>query len=184
MSKAKVRVLTSSDAEARQVGDGFDFRSFQDQRAAALLASGLPPWFWLRLKDEMDRLESFGLEITPAIVEAVAAEIKQRTGNDTIPPSKRNCGAELEAETQERDLATYVVYYMRVGNRVKIGYTRNLLARIEALCPEEVLATEPGGRRIEAQRHRQFAGLRTEREWFRYEEPLTSWVAGLRQEPA
>ena len=59
-----------------------------------------------------------------------------------------------------------VVYYFRVGNRIKIGWTRNLERRIETLMPEEVLAIEPGPQQLETRRHRQFAGYRIVREWF------------------
>jgi hypothetical protein len=60
-----------------------------------------------------------------------------------------------------------VVYYIRRGATVKIGTTTNLRQRMAALLPEEILATEPGGYELEAQRHRQFQDLRIDkREWF------------------
>lgn len=77
-----------------------------------------------------------------------------------------------------------VVYYMRVGDRVKIGFSTNLTGRIAALAPEEVLAVEPGGRLLEGVRHRQFADLRVTREWFRMEEPLVSHMDRLQQAAA
>jgi hypothetical protein len=55
-----------------------------------------------------------------------------------------------------------VVYYVRIGPVVKIGYTSNLIARMAALrvSRSDVLATEPGGRELEARRHGQFGRLR------------------------
>lgn len=73
-----------------------------------------------------------------------------------------------------------VVYYVRVGNRVKIGTTTNLRRRLAILAPEEVLATEPGNTAQERSRHVQFRALRTVGEWFRYEEPLVSHIEKLR----
>lgn len=95
--------------------------------------------------------------------------------------------AHLRAERNHRQRESQqhpgVVYYMRVGERVKIGYTTNLTKRIAAVMPEELLATEPGGRLLEETRHRQFAELRTTREWFRNDELLREHIAGLRSKP-
>ena len=63
--------------------------------------------------------------------------------------------------------AQALIYYFRVGNRIKIGWTRNLAQRIATLMPEEVLATEPGLQRLETTRHHQFAQYRITREWFK-----------------
>lgn len=59
-----------------------------------------------------------------------------------------------------------VVYYFRVGNRIKIGFTGNVTNRVRDLMPEEVLGWERGERSLEAERHRQFARHRVNREWF------------------
>lgn len=72
-----------------------------------------------------------------------------------------------------------VVYYMRLGNRVKIGYTSDLPGRMSAIQPEELLVTEPGGRALELVRHGQFAHLRVVGEWFKWAEPLVSHVREL-----
>jgi hypothetical protein len=63
------------------------------------------------------------------------------------------------AETRRRYEEQAVVYYMKIGPHIKIGTTKNLRERIKALrCdPIDLLATEPGGREVEAERHRQFA---------------------------
>jgi hypothetical protein len=68
--------------------------------------------------------------------------------------------------------STAVVYYAwtpeerpRVGGLVKIGYSASVHKRMSSLgC--DLLATEPGDRRLESTRHRQFAHLRVEREYF------------------
>lgn len=55
-----------------------------------------------------------------------------------------------------------VVYYVRVNDYVKIGYTIHLRERVNSLRinQDAVLAVEPGWRETEAQRHAQFADER------------------------
>ncbi len=61
-----------------------------------------------------------------------------------------------------------VVYYLRHGDRVKIGTTANPRQRFGAIWHEEVLAFERGDRRLEHRRHEQFAADRfAGSEWFR-----------------
>lgn len=74
-----------------------------------------------------------------------------------------------------------VVYYMRVGDRVKIGWTTNIRKRLATLVPEELLATERGGFSVEKDRHRQFDTLHTVGEWFRYEGALVDHINRLVQ---
>lgn len=84
----------------------------------------------------------------------------------------------------EKHEATSRVYYARLGNRVKIGYTHNVRKRMADLMAEELLATERGGLELEAERHKQFAQLRTRGEWFRYEDELVEHVAELHRQAA
>lgn len=79
------------------------------------------------------------------------------------------------------DDRTNVVYYVRLGTRVKIGTTRNIEGRLRILPHEEVLAIEPGGYEVEALRHDQFSQLRVRGEWFLAEEKLLSHAAALRE---
>jgi hypothetical protein len=61
------------------------------------------------------------------------------------------------------------VYFLRIGERIKIGYSVDVKRRMRSYPPgSELLAVEPGDRDLETQRHRQFAGsLLDGREWFR-----------------
>lgn len=74
-----------------------------------------------------------------------------------------------------------VVYYMRIGNRVKIGWSRNLPLRMAAINPEELMVTEPGNRLLERARHKQFADLRVHGEWFHLDARITQHVEELRR---
>lgn len=76
-----------------------------------------------------------------------------------------------------------VVYYVReLDGSIKIGVTQHLEARIQQLrlAPSALLATEPGGMKVEQERHRQFEHLRVGRhERFRPEPDLLEHIEGL-----
>jgi len=72
------------------------------------------------------------------------------------------------------DGARGYVYYARDGNHVKIGYSSDPWTRVldmrTARPTVELIAIEPGDRKVEAERHRQFAEWRIadNREWFEW----------------
>lgn len=73
-----------------------------------------------------------------------------------------------------------VVYYLRYGDRIKIGTTANPRQRIASLPHDEVLAFERGGRLLEQRRHAQFAAHRiVGTEWFESNRALVDHVAEL-----
>lgn len=77
------------------------------------------------------------------------------------------------------------VYYVRMGDRVKIGYSTNMRQRLAAfrLTEDSVLATEPGGRELELERHRQFADERVGRiEEFNPSRRLLAHIDSIRRE--
>ena len=61
-----------------------------------------------------------------------------------------------------RDRRRSVVYYVRLADHVKIGYTTHLRGRLGGLRTDAtaLLAAEPGWREVEAQRHAEFADER------------------------
>lgn len=66
----------------------------------------------------------------------------------------------LAQERRDSIRRDYVVYYMLIGEHIKIGTTGQLETRVSELRPDAVLATEPGSYEIERHRHAQFAHLR------------------------
>ena len=73
-----------------------------------------------------------------------------------------------------------LVYFIRNGNRLKIGTTVELKRRIRtlALRAENVALLVDGDQRREREFHKQFAEHRIgNTEWFAYESPLTDYVA-------
>ena len=74
-----------------------------------------------------------------------------------------------------------VVYYLRAGDRIKIGTSANPRARLAQLNFDEVLAFERGTRVLEQRRHRQFAEHRIGvGEWFDVNDNLLAHIDGLR----
>lgn len=73
-----------------------------------------------------------------------------------------------------------LVYFIRNGNRIKIGTSTDLKRRIRtlALRAENVALLLAGGKPLERKYHNQFADLRIgNTEWFAYESPLTDFIA-------
>jgi hypothetical protein len=85
---------------------------------------------------------------------------------------------------QRRLQSEEVVYFIRAGDAVKIGRTANLAARLRSLAtasavPLELLADVPGGKREEAELHRQWQHLHIRGEWFEASEELLHYIAQL-----
>lgn len=81
--------------------------------------------------------------------------------------------------------STGVVYYAwipqgvpRIGGTVKIGYSASVHQRMASIGAD-LLASEPGDRRLESARHREYAHLRVEREYFRPADDLWQRVEAL-----
>lgn len=63
------------------------------------------------------------------------------------------------------------VYFARAGDRIKIGWSRNVAGRMAQLQtanadPVLLLATVPGGRLLESRLHNEYAPARVAGEWF------------------
>ena len=76
-----------------------------------------------------------------------------------------------------------LVYFIRNGSRVKIGWTTNLKSRLSSLSlPADAVAlTIPGGPDTEKMMHRRFAAARVARtEWFEAVPELEAFIAAPR----
>lgn len=85
-----------------------------------------------------------------------------------------------EADRAEKRAAG-VVYYVRIGEHIKIGTTTNLVRRMTELYvqPGALLATEPGGADVESLRHREYADERFGRELFEPSDRLLAHIESL-----
>lgn len=73
-----------------------------------------------------------------------------------------------------------MVYYLRFGDRIKIGTSGNPRARLGQLRFDELLAFERGDRTVEQMRHAQFAEYRFPgSEWFHAHGALTDHIRSL-----
>jgi hypothetical protein len=80
--------------------------------------------------------------------------------------------------------AQSLVYYVRIHDYIKIGTTTNLKSRLSSLRVDRdaLLATEPGGRKLEAQRHKQFSSIRIgTRENFQPVPALMAHIKAIRE---
>ena len=75
------------------------------------------------------------------------------------------------------------VYYARVGDLIKIGFTYGLAERMAEYPPNTILlAPHPGTRELETEMHNRFGELRAHgREWFRPASVLDSHIEDVRQ---
>jgi hypothetical protein len=71
-----------------------------------------------------------------------------------------------DADYGRGKLRTQFVYYVRFGDRIKIGTTSRLADRLANIPHDEVLAVEPGDVELERQRHNEFAEHHIKGEWF------------------
>jgi hypothetical protein len=140
--------------------------------------------------DALTAMRAVGCDMSDPVVLALAADAGRRKALDfaaTLESGQferdqqdwRQAEIERARRFFERRETWSVVYYARLGNRCKIGWTADLKQRMTDIQPEELLATERGGPALETERHEQFKALRVVGEWFRYEGSLVEHVEAL-----
>ncbi len=75
------------------------------------------------------------------------------------------------------------VYFIRIGNRIKIGYSINPERRARELGQAKLIHCVPGGRIEEQRLHLKFAHLRDHGEWFCDDPELVDYIDGLPGRP-
>lgn len=132
---------------------------------------------------ELNHLQRYGVDPTVEMIEQAVQLVRNRHKPRQVSvhavPIAKKARRSAGRFSQVPDMGE-VVYYMRIGNRIKIGTTTNLRDRLATINPEELLALEVGGSRAEHERHREFADLWTHGEWFRYEGRLVAHIERLR----
>jgi hypothetical protein len=76
------------------------------------------------------------------------------------------------------------VYFLKAQGLIKIGYSANVMRRVESVLSPfaeggEVLGIIPGDRALEAFMHQKFAAFRTHGEWFTPAEDILRFIAML-----
>jgi hypothetical protein len=71
------------------------------------------------------------------------------------------------------------VYFIRFGDRIKIGFTTSVTTRMKNLPHDEILALVPGTLSTERMYHKQFDAIRITGEWFDNDPRLTDFIKTL-----
>lgn len=109
-----------------------------------------------------------------AHVQSIVAALKARE-------VKLDAFTDEEVADLKAELARGWVYYLRVGDQVKIGFSSDVRRRLRSYPPgSELLAVEPGEKKLERRRHNEFAEwLVAGREWFQPSEQLLQHTRDL-----
>ncbi len=89
------------------------------------------------------------------------------------PPSKR----QPRPKTGE-------IYFARLSDLIKIGFTTNLAERMKDIPHEALLGTKPGTMEDERRCHAAFNHLRVKGEWFRAEPELLAFITDVTSKAA
>lgn len=118
-----------------------------------------------RLKAELESLEdryailqAFTLDLLSRHPEEQLTFMLYGPQNNQWDPQSRAA----KARRMRSKIAEPIVYYIDRGDRIKIGTSRSIIGRMQALhaVPSDLLAIEPGGSELEHSRHMQFAEWR------------------------
>jgi len=75
-----------------------------------------------------------------------------------------------------------LVYFIKFADRIKIGFSRNIIKRLSCLPHEEILVLLPGTFRTESDLHAEFAHLRVQGEWFMAHPDLYQRIEELKEQ--
>lgn len=137
-----------------------------------------PPHLWTQLRRRITQMREWGAEVD---IEAARRCLEQLMDERHVSPGESHIEATSKPHPGRYDVRprSPIVYYVLLGNRVKIGTTTNLERRLQNIQPEQVLALEDGDEKLERSRHATFRNLRVSGEWFRHESPLVEFIADL-----
>lgn len=125
------------------------------------------------------------------------AKLEQTPMNDSgtiaavdTPPTRRRSRRVLNMKLM-RQLSKMVegrVYFIRGGDRIKIGFSTNPLGRLSTLqkcSPDELklLGTIEGTEQDERRLHHHFRHLRIRSEWFRDDPELMTYIRSATDQP-
>jgi len=177
-------LLTPAD-----VAERLGLKTFSDPRLFTREGSR---FIWARVSDQSGRLRRASTRCvseSAAIAWADAHEscVGSIRGRRFIGNADKRSGARWELKSDGRIVArtTGMVYFLVSLDLIKVGFTSGPVQRrlktIQRMsaAPVSLLHTFPGSRHVEATLHERFASLRSHGEWFRAEDPLMSFVAGL-----
>lgn len=126
------------------------------------------------------RLQEEAKRIREARLNDALAQVRRYTMASPTPSVEPDPTPAIRWDVRKGQHAP-VVYFIRNGNRIKIGTTTDLYQRIRrlALRADDVVLLLPGSREVERDMHRRFTSLRVgNTEWFRDAPPLSNFITG------
>lgn len=113
-----------------------------------------------------------------------AAEIKHQREEEELYRFRQRHAEKIRKLNSTFKTDPGLIYYLRVGDKIKIGFTTDLEQRLRAYPPFAVLlATHPGTVKLEGQMHAKFcAHLIGGREWFAVSDQIMQHIENVRKE--
>ena len=154
-------------------------------------SNGLTTWYWVarQISPTTEDFRPRTVRLWHGVGEPsseIVAGIKQKAEAFTIDlkdwrlRSRRNRKSLAYGQRTLRKRG--FIYVVRAGDRVKIGFSKDVRRRISELqtfFPDELelLLTAPGSIMIEHSLHARFKEFAIKGEWFQYAEPIAAFVA-------
>lgn len=140
----------------------------------------------VRAFQSIDDMIQRGVEMTEALADYVlstsVAGARRPSGTGDADLKREHLDRLLKAVTGDKDDPRSRVYFIRWGDKVKIGTSTDVAARVRSLSlpPDALVATAPGGYKHEAYLHGKFSAYRIKStEWFRQNRELDDYIAEL-----
>lgn len=100
--------------------------------------------------------------------------VDPHSGREVKPPASRRRPPALRG----------TIYFVRLGDLVKIGFTTNMARRMTVIPHEEILGAKSGTMEDERRCHAAFKHLRVKGEWFRAAPDLLAFIADVTSKAA
>ena len=109
----------------------------------------------------------------------VYGEMKELAESRPVPrPAVTSLGDPSPRRNSNREPGS--VYFMRIGQTIKIGFSTNVKQRARALGADEVLATMPGTRALEKTLHAKFGPYWLRGEYYEPAPELLAYIAKIK----
>jgi hypothetical protein len=141
--------------------------------------NGYSTWYWAA--SQISRVADFRprtVRLWHGCGEPSSIELDQiRAQAIQLSLDLQECRATKRAYRSKRG----VVYFVKAGERVKIGFTVDVerrLSQLQALFPDdlELVLSIPGSILMEKELHRRFQAFQLKREWFLYSAQISAFV--------
>jgi len=125
--------------------------------------------------------EDLGAPLCMNHAKQLTVQVMLLTSKTVRPISKTRTSTEHAHTATPETRATKKghVYFIRFGDRIKIGFTTSVTTRMKNVPHDEILALVPGTLSTERMYHKQFDAIRITGEWFDNDPRLTDFIKTL-----